>query len=66
VVLVYGATEPNNPSHKKHHAARVVATVVNNVFGANVPRDPGDAVQPAKIIWRSAKGAVLKEIRRHE
>jgi len=65
VVLVYGAKEPNNPSPKKHHAVRVVATVVNNVFVVSVPRDPGDAIQPSKTIWRSAKGRVLKEIRSH-
>lgn len=66
VVLVYGAKEPNNPSSKRHHAARVTALVVNNVFAVQVPRDPGDAIQPSKIIWRTARGALLKEFRSRE
>ena len=60
VVLTYAL------SAKPHRRVRVSAPVVNNVFVANLAflstRDVGFTVSPTTIVWRSAKGTVIRRI----
>jgi len=61
VVLIYAR---NANGSKRRHAIKVSAKVVSNVFVATVPLEPGLAIQPSSIRWRSAKGAVIRTFRK--
>ncbi len=63
VVLTYsrGAS-----GQKRRRSVKVSAAVVNNVFVANLAflttHTPGFGVTPTTIVWRSAKGSVIRRI----
>ncbi len=62
VVLTYAA-KARRP--KRHRSVRVTAQVVNNVFVANLPflsTHSLGGVVPLTIVWRSAKGSVIRRI----
>ena len=63
VVLTY-AVRTTGP--KRRRSVKVSAAVVNNVFVANLAflstRNPGLGVGPTAIVWRSAKGTVIRRI----
>jgi hypothetical protein len=61
VVLIYARSAVGS---KRRRAVKVSATVINNVFVATVPLEPGLAIQPSRIVWRSAKGSVIRTFRR--
>jgi hypothetical protein len=62
VTLEYAAAKPSAMSPTKQRAVTVTAKPVNNVFAVRVPQNPGSASLPKAIVWRSAKGAVIKRI----
>jgi hypothetical protein len=62
VTLTYPPSGPNNISPTRQPAVTVTTAPVNNVFVVRVHRDPGSASLPKMIVWRSAKGKVIKKI----
>ena len=62
VTLSYGAAKPSAISPSEQRAVTVTAKPANNVFAVRVPQNPGSASLPKAIVWRSAKGNVIKRI----
>jgi hypothetical protein len=62
VTLEYAAAKPSAISPTEQRAVTVTAKPVNNVFAVRVPQNPGSASLPKTIVWRSAKGSVIKRI----
>jgi hypothetical protein len=62
VSLSYAPSQPNAISPSRQRAVTVRTKPVSNVFVVAVPRDPGSADLPKTIVWRSAKGSVIRTI----
>ncbi len=62
ITLKYAPAKPSSISPRRQLAVTVTAKPMNNVFAVHVPQNPGSASLPKTIVWRSAKGAVIKRI----
>jgi hypothetical protein len=62
VTLTYAPSGPNSISPSRQPGVTVTTRPVNNVFVVRVHQDPGSASLPKTIVWRSAKGKVIKRI----